>query len=365
MNILLITTHLNYGGITSYIKSMGRGLKIRGHNVFIASSGGDCLGYLESLGIENILIPIRTKSEMSPKVLLSLLKLLPIIKRKNIQIIHSNTRVTQVLGFFLSKFSRIPYISTCHGFFKPKISRRLFGCWGKFVIAISESVKRHLIEDFGVKANRIKLIYHGIPIPNSQFPIPNSQLKERLGLKKGKIVGIVGRLSEVKGHTYLIHAFKMVKDEYSDVQLLIVGEGKIKPHLLKLVSELRMRDDVVFLSPVFDTSEVLSVMDIFCLPSLKEGLGLALMEAQALGIPVIATRVGGITSLIEDEKTGLLVKPENTEELSKAILRLLKDKDLARNLGERAREFIQENFSLEKMIHLTENVYKECLEEGS
>jgi len=366
MNILLITTHLNYGGITSYIKSLAKGLKYRGHNVCIVSSGGDCLEFLKSLGIEHIFIPIRTKSEVSPKVLLSFFKLLPILKEKNIQIIHSHTRVTQVLSFFLSKFSKIPHISTCHGFFKPRVSRKIFGCWGDFVIAISEPVKRHLIEDFKVENNRIKLIYHGIDL--NKFKVQSSKFKvdfkEKLGLREGKVIGIISRLSEVKGHRYLISAFKIVKKEYPDVGLLIVGEGKIKPQLLELVSELKIKEDVLFLPSVSDTSEVLPAMDIFCLPSLKEGLGLSLMEAQAQGLPVIASKVGGITNLIEDKKTGLLVEKTDIQGLAFALLRLLKDEDLARDIGNRAREFIEENFSLEKMVILTENVYRECLEEG-
>lgn len=368
MNILLITTHLNYGGITSYIKSLAKGLKNKGHNIFVASSGGDCLEFLKDLGLEHILIPIRTKSEISPKVFLSLFKLLPILKKKNIQIIHSHTRVTQVLSFFLSKFSEIPCISTCHGFFKPRIFRKIFGCWGKFVIAISEPVKKHLIEDLGVKEDRIRLIYHGIEIEKSLPEAGSStakkvEIKKELGLKKEKIIGIIARLSEVKGHMYLIPAFKMVKEEYPDTQLLIVGEGKIKPQLLNLVSELKIKEDVLFLPPVSDPSEILSAIDIFCSPSLKEGLGLSLMEAMAEGITVIASRVGGITKLIQDQKTGLLVEKEGIEGLASAILKLLKNVELARNIGEKARRFIEENFSLEKMVILTENVYRECLEE--
>lgn len=364
MNVLLITTHLNYGGITSYIKSLAGGLKTKGHNVFVASSGGDCLDFFNKLKIPHFYIPIRTKSEISLKIYISFFKLLPFLKEKKIQIIHSQTRVTQLLGWLLSKFTKIPYISTCHGFFKPKFSRKLFGCWGRRVIAISESVKKHLLEDFDVKEDKIKLIYHGIDLNNSESINHRSQIKEKLGLKRERTIGIVARLSEVKGQRELIYAFKLVREEYPDVQLLIVGEGKIKPQLLDLVSELKIREDVLFLPPISDTSEILGAFDVFCSPSLKEGLGLSLMEAMGYGIPVIASKTGGITDLIEDGKTGLLVEIQDIKGLALAILRLLRDRRLAEDIRRNAKEFIRENFSSEKMVAQTIEVYKECLREN-
>lgn len=364
MNVLLITTHLNHGGITSYIKSLAKGLKIKGHNVFIASSGGDCLDLFNKLKIQHFYIPMRTKSEISPKVCISFFKLLPFLKEKKIQIIHSQTRVTQLLGWLLSKFTRISYISTCHGFFKPKFSRKLFGCWGKTVIAISESVKKHLLEDFDVKEDRIRLIYHGIDLNNLQPINHKSQIREKLGLKRERTIGIIARLSEVKGQRELIYAFKLVREEYPHIQLLIVGEGKIKPQLLDLVSELKIKEDVLFLPPTSDTSEILGAFDVFCSPSLKEGLGLSLMEAMGYGIPAIASKTGGITDLIKDGETGLLVEIQDIKGLALAILRLLRDRRLAEDIRRNAKEFIRENFSSEKMVTQTIEVYKECLREN-
>jgi len=364
MNVLLVTTHLNYGGITSYIKSLVKGLKIKGHNVFIASSGGDCLDLFNKLKIQHFYIPIRTKSEISPKIYISFFKLLPFLKEKKIQIIHSQTRVTQVLGWLLSNFIKIPYLSTCHGFFKPKFSRRLFGCWGRMVIAISESVKKHLLEDFNVKEDRIKLIHHGIDLNNLQPINHKLQIKKKLGLKRERTIGIIARLSEVKGQRELIYTFKLVREEYPDVQLLIVGEGKIKPQLLDLTSELKIREDVLFLPSTSDISKVLGVFDVFCSPSLKEGLGLSLMEAMGYGIPVIASKTGGITDLIKDGETGLLVEIQDIKGLASAILRLLKDDNIAEDIRKNAREFIKENFSLEKMVNQTIEVYEECLREN-
>jgi len=362
MNILYLTSHLDIGGVTSYILSLASGMKKRGHNVYVASGAGGVLPSFLENDIFYLPIPIKTKQELSPKVFISLYKLLKILKGKNIDIIHANTRVTQVLATLLNKFTGTRYISTCHGFFKRRLSRRIFPCWGLKVIAISEAVKDHLLEDFAIKEEDIRLIHNGIDIDKFKVQSPESKAKKKkeLGLTNGPLVGIVGRLSSVKGHFYLIEAMKNVLEKITDAQLLIVGDGKIKQDLVNLSRRLGIDKSVYFISSVADTAQVLSAMDLFVMPSLKEGLGLSLMEAMASGLSVIASDVGGIKSLVQDGHRGKLVHPADSAAISGAILDLLADKDKARALGENARRFIRDNFSQDKMILETEKLYSDC-----
>ena len=122
MKILLVTTHLNYGGISSYCFSLAKSLVSKGHKVFIASSPGDLLVCFELYNIEYIDIPIMTKSEVSPRVLMSAIKLAKFIKDEEIDIIHAHTRVTQITAHYLSSFTKVPFVTTCHGFFKRNFS---------------------------------------------------------------------------------------------------------------------------------------------------------------------------------------------------------------------------------------------------
>ena len=364
MNILIITTHLNHGGITRYVLNLAGGLKEKGHKVFVASSGGSCLGLLGPLGVEHINIPIKTKSELSPRVILSFLKLSSELREKSIDIMHCQTRVTQVLGQLLSFFSGIPFVTTCHGFFKRRISRRLFPSWGKFVIAISEPVKEHLINDFKLDSKKIRLVYHGIRNnkQDSQSLLEKSlNLKNRLGLGSGPVVGIIARLSEVKGHKYLVEAFKRVCEVIQEANLLIVGEGPLREGLDNLISSLGLGKRVFFSSSVDDIREGLSLMDVLVVPSVQEGLGLSIMEAQSFGVPVVGFEVGGITNLIKDGKTGLLAKYLDITSLAECILRILKDNKLSEELSETAKRFIDENFSFTDMIKNTEDIYEESL----
>ena len=364
MDILYITNHLNIGGITSYCLTLAAGMKQRGHNVYIASSGGQLFEQFKEKGIEYLHIPIRTKSEISPKILLSFFKLRSFIKKNHIDILHAHSRTTQVLAEFLGRKTGAPYISTCHGFFKARFSRRKFPCWGLKTIAISEAVKEHLLRDFKLDAENIKVIPNGVDVSrfSSKLKAQSSKLKEKLGLEEdAPVIGIVGRLSDVKGHRYLIQAMPEVLKAYPLAQLLIVGDGKIKKDLLKLSKELVLDEHIIFLPSVQDTSEVLQALDIFVMPSLQEGLGLALMEAMASGLPVVASGVGGIGNLIHDGENGILVQPADIKSLSCAIIGLLDNKDNAVSLGDSARRFVTENFSEENMISETEALYSEVL----
>ncbi len=366
MNILYLTNHLNIGGITSYVLTLAAGLKRRGHNIYVASSVGDLVSKFIEEGIEYIPIPIKTKQEVSLKVLLSMFKLQGLIDKNNIHIIHSNSRTTQVLGALLNRLKGVPHISTCHGFFKRRWLRMAFPCWGKKVIAISEQVKEHLIQDFGVDEKKIAVINNGIDIERFQVRSQKSQvqIKEELGLGDGPVVGIIARLSDVKGHIYLIEAMKTVLESMPSAQLLIVGEGKMQRELAALTGRLGIKKSVFFIPRLTNTTDALAVTDVFVMPSLKEGLGLALMEAMASGVAVVGSNIGGIKTLIRDGSSGLLVEPKDTRGIARALLNLLKDPARRLSLGKAAQEFISKNFSREKMVRETEGVYLECVNAG-
>lgn len=355
MNILFLTSHLNTGGIAHYVLSLSKGLKNKGHNVFVASSGGELLPKFIEYGIGYINIPIKTKCEISWNIGFSFLKILPFITENKIDIVHANTRVTQMLGFLIERFIHRPFISTCHGFFKKRFSRAVFPCWGKKVVAISAQVEEHLIKDFKVDKKNIALIYSGIDL--KKFPEP----AQKITLKEPPVIGIIARLSEEKGHIYLVDAMKMVLDKFPSAQLLIIGEGRMKQKLVSLVRTLGIEKNVFFISQIQNTSEGLSNMDIFVMPSLKEGLGLALMEAMASGLPVIGSAVGGIKTLIKNNYNGIMVEPADSQALAKAIIDLLQDSIKRQYLSVNARSYIKENFSYEKMIAQTEAVYSEIM----
>ncbi len=363
MNILFIANHLNVGGISSYLLTLAGGLKQKGHRVYLASGGGGLEQSFRQAGITLLEVPLKTKNEISPSIILSFWKLKKISAKLQIDLIHSHSRTTQVLGNWLGRALDKPHIFTCHGFFRPKLARKIFGCWGQKVIAVSEQVKEHLVNDFKLSTCRICVINNGIAAKEFGDFSSREKTRRQLGLGEGFLIGMIARLSEVKGHRYLIQAMPEVIKNFPQAKLLIIGEGKIKPALVKFVQDLRLAQTIRFIPKTENTKDFLSVLDIFVMPSLQEGLGLALMEAMAQGLAVVGSSVGGIKTLIQDKVNGLLVKPADAAALAQAMIFLLGDDQLRQQLGSEARRFIMANFSQEEMVDKTERVYQQCFEE--
>ena len=360
MKVLMLTTHLNTGGITSYLFVLTKEMIKKGHEVYIASNGGNMEPEFSALGVQLVTLNIRTKSILSPRIYGALPCLVRLIKEKQIDVIHAHTRITQVMGRLLDQMTGKPYLSTCHGYFKPKLSRRVAPCWGRVVIAISPAVKTHLEKDFGVEPERVALIKSGIDI--NDFPLmsaENRQAKRKeWGVADGPVIGIIARLSDVKGHAVLIDAMPAIVEKIPDVHLMIVGEGKMEGTLKQKVADLSLQNNVTFYPVVNQTAEVLPLFDIFVMPSISEGLGLSVMEAQAAGLPVVASRVGGIPALIKDGETGVLFESRDSAGLAKAVVDLLQNPEWAKELGACARAFVAKEFSVGRMAAETLGLYK-------
>lgn len=362
MKVLLLTNHLNTGGITAYLLNLVRGFSKRsGVDFWVASRGGELEQEFINAGACILRIPLTTKCEASPKVGISFLRLSKIFREEKFDLIHAQTRLTQVLAALLSRRFSVPFISTCHGYFKVRLTRRLFPCWGKGIIAVSDQVRDHLIADFGVKGEQIGLIYNGVDL--SQFH-PVSDLaketsKKALGFEPSqRLVGHIGRLSVVKGQKFLIEAAGRLRSKFSDVKFLLIGDGPERSRLLELVRKNGLEDIFFIRESVSDTSQALQAMDVFVMPSLQEGLGLSLLEAQAQGVPVVASSVGGILSVVRAEETGLLVPVADASALADAIERLLRERSLAQSLAKAALARIERIFSLDDTIRKTEEFYK-------
>ncbi len=344
--------------------SLSSGLNKKGHNCFIASSGGQAEEKFRACGITLINIPINTKCEVSPKILISFLKLKKELRTQKIDIIHANTRVTQVLGAIFSRFCNYPYISTCHGFFKKRFFRMVFPAWGDRVIAISKQVADNLERDFKIDKEMISIIHNGIDYQrfSSNSFEDKKNIKKSFNLSQdGPVVGMIARLSDVKGHTFFIQAMPQILNAYPKSCFVIAGEGRLKEKLKNEVNKLSLSKSVFFLPSQPDTSQLLSVMDCVVTPSIEEGLGLSIIEAQAVGVPVVAFSIGGIPSLIEHNKTGLLVGYKDVNALAQAVIKILSDEGLRRNIINQARENIKQKFSQDLMVDETLKAYMQVL----
>lgn len=360
MNVLFLTTHLNTGGITSYLLTLGKGMIERGVRVHIASSGGDMAGEFSARGVQLLNLNIRTKSELNPRIYCALPVLKRYVHQHTVDMIHTQTRITHVMGACLSRLTGRPHVSTCHGFYKTRLSRRIFPCWGNAAIAISAAVQAHLRDDFKMPDDHVALIFNGIDIrvfmPVS--PGVKQQLRHKHNLGDEFIIGIIARLADIKGHDILIESMKIIHAQMPDAKLIIAGEGKMEAKLRDMVKVFGLAQNIFFYPVTYKPAAVLPLLDVFVLPSREEGFGLAVLEAQAAGVPVVASRVGGIPSLIEDGKTGFLVEPENSAALAQTILGALRDKDRLAQIAKAGRRSVENNYGADTMVEKTLALYK-------
>ena len=365
MTILLLANHSNTGGITTYLMTLTRAFIARGHRVVLASSGGNMVPEIEKLGAIHVCFGFDLKCEVHPRVFFQSFRLADLIRDHKVDIIHAQTRVTQMSAALASRLSGIPYVSTCHGFFKPHLGRRILPLWGQRVIAVSAPVKEHLIRDFKLPVKAVALIANGIDLGSFTPLLPEARttLRRQWGVPDSPVVGIVARLSDVKGHQFLIEAMPRVLDVIPTAKCFIFGNGPLEAALKAMVKTRGLDAAVLFYPVVNRTAEVLPLLDVFVMPSLQEGLGLAVLEAAAMSIPAVASRVGGLIDAVQDKYTGLLVGPGDPAALAKAIIVLLSDKKRARSMGENARDFVVRNFSAETMAEATLSAYQSVISE--
>jgi len=363
MNVLHLTTHLDMGGITIYIQRLARFLKPYGVKTHIFSSGGS----LESAFLqEGVLVykrPVRTKNVLHPKLFLQLPFLVRLVRREKIQLIHAHTRVMQGLAFWLSLFTGVPVVTTCHGFFKPKWGRFLMPAWGSRVIAISTLVQEHLEKDMRVPAEKIKMIHNGVDpfVMDTAFNrLTAAEAKSKFGLDpQAPVMGIVARLVKDKGHEFALRALKELSADYPKLQLLIVGNGPHRDNLERLAEELGVTQRVRFTGSVTEVAECLRAMDFFVFPATwREGFGLSVIEAMLCQRPVIVTNIRAVSLLIRHQETGLLVEPSDTAALANALRVVIQSPQERRRLGENARKEVLEHFTMERMAREVWQLYQ-------
>lgn len=245
------------------------------------------------------------------------------------------------------------------------------------LIAVSRAIVAKLVEE-GRTAAPVDLIYNGVDLQKYEYTDACCTLPEEYGFPEGTpLVGVVARLEPEKGHRTLLEAWPLVLERVPEARLLIIGEGNQRPALEAQAEEMDLLGEqcssdtcvgtrgarpgakVLFTGLRDDVPAVTAALDVAVLPSYREAQGLALLEAMALRRPVVATAVGGVPEMIENERTGLLVPPHDAVALGAAIARLLTDHPLADVLARAGHDFVHEHFSLDEMVRAVSAIYEQ------
>ncbi|MCK4885392.1 glycosyltransferase family 4 protein [Candidatus Bathyarchaeota archaeon] len=235
------------------------------------------------------------------------------------------------------------------------------------LIAVSKYTVDELTELYGIDEKKIHVIYNGVDVQKFKPRPDRAELRREFGLEdKNKIVLFVGRLYHRKGLEILLRSIPPVLQEFSDVKFVISGKGfKEKEESLRnLAKQLDIEDHVTFMGYVPDEKlpNLYSTSDIFVLPAIYENFPFAILEAQATGLPVISTKVGGIPEFLVDNENGFLIDAGNSAQLTQRVLALLQDPKLAKEMGMRGRKLIEEKFSWRLITSQVIDLYHKLLE---
>jgi lipopolysaccharide heptosyltransferase II len=358
MNILQILPELNVGGVETGTLDLAKYLVRSGHKAVVVSNGGELVRELESYGAIHYKLPVHKKSVFM--ILKMIPRLAEIIKKEKIDIVHARSRVPAWIAYFACRRSNVVFITTCHGYYQKHIFSEVMG-WAKRVIVLSNVIARHMIEDFSVPYERIRLVPRSVDLEKFRYSEPDKKRRKEFN------VGIIGRITPIKGHLHFIKAMAKVARAVPRLKIWIVGDAPTsreayKEQLQVLTRRLGLWHCTEFLGTQRDIPTILSYLDLLVLATTThEAFGRVIVEAQAAGVPVVATEVGGVVDIVENGKTGLLVPPADPHNMAEAIIRIFKDPQLARNLAEKAYIKVKEKYNVELMVKNTLDVYQEAL----
>ena len=357
MNILQILPELNVGGVETGTVDLAKYLIQHGHKSVVVSAGGPLVGDLEKQGTIHYTLPVNRKNIFV--MLKAAYKLVEIIQKERIDVIHARSRVPAWIALWASRQTQAVLITTCHGYYSRHFFSRVMG-WGKLVIAISEVIGQHMVQDFGVPSHHVRIIPRSVD--TSKFSIP----RKTKGSMDPLIVTMIGRITPLKGHSYFLKAMAQVIRTLPNVRVQLIGDASskrrgYKDELILLTKRLGIAHCVEFLGNRRDIPQLLAHSDCLVLSTItQEAFGRVILEAQAAGVPVVATKVGGVSEIIDHGKTGLLVPAKDVEAMAKAVIHLLKNHEFASSLVGAAYKKIEHRYTLTHMAEATLQVYREA-----
>jgi glycosyltransferase involved in cell wall biosynthesis len=348
------------GGQEKRILAEVAGLAERGHYTAIA-----CRGHARikeealKLGIDVHTLPLRRPYDIS-----SIMKLAGILKAEKFDIVNTHSGVDAWIGGLAASFSRTPVLArTRHLNIPLKRSPLNFIHYLPDVyITCGENMRDTLVERCGFPEDKVISIPTGVS-PGFFDIERNKKACLAYGIDEhSPVVANVGILRSVKGHEVTLKSVHKVAESVPGVKFLIVGDGPRKRELERMAGEMDIAGHVVFTGFVEDIPEIYSFTDVAVLSSWSEGLPQSMLQAMAAGVPVVATKVGGVPEIVIHGKTGELVEQGDHEALGKGIIHILKNPDYAMQIAERARDNVMKEHAAGRMIEKIESLYKDLLD---
>ena len=379
IRLIQLVTRLDTGGVPEHVLALLDGLSRRGYSMTVVCRevSERYRTRLEQMGVRIILLDLRRL--ISPVAdLRAAWRLYRLLRDEGCQVLHMHMSKAALLGGLIGTAARVPVrVNTAHNLgciaLPQRVLRGLFWLYDKAlfattmhaVITVSSKVRQSIVRLGVLPAGKAYAIPNGIdPRPFAADADARARTREALGLGDEHVaVGCVARLVWFKGLDALIDAIPGVVRDHAQARFFIVGEGPLKEQLLAQARQLGIADKLVFLGERDDVAALLAAFDVFVLPSVSEGMPITILEAMAAAKPIVATDVGGVGEMIEDQVSGLLVPARAPGALADALNALVGDARRRERMGEAAKARLERDFAQDSMVNATDRLYREKLAE--
>jgi glycosyltransferase involved in cell wall biosynthesis len=363
VNILISNSSNIFAGGEVYVLTLAAQLHQRRHSVAVSGQQGNLLlQKCEGIGIETIPLDFRHMS----KVFSVAARLRREVKRRGVEIIHSNANYDRTCAAIAAAWTPVAHIATVHSAhsIQHNFTHWLRNRYGTaHFIAVAESVRTVLVEEDHIAGELISVVPNGVQ-DNLHPGNMRTGLRAGLGIAPSAVVvGNIARLVPFKGQRYLITALSVLRDRGLDVHLLIAGDGELRGELEQQAANLGVADAVHLLGFREDARDLYHACDIYCQPSIdlgEEAFPIAVLDAMASGLPVVGTTVGGIPDMIHDDTTGYLVAPGDPGRLAEALGSLCTDRARRELFGNASHHLFREKYSAEAMADAVELIYEKA-----
>jgi glycosyltransferase involved in cell wall biosynthesis len=368
MHILHLRNTLNDGGVEKMLLNWCNHLdhtRLRFSIVCFANPGGTeacLLDRANAIDVPTFRVPWGRRK----RLLAAVDSFVRIIESTKATLVHSHDAKSNVVATLAQLRTRVPVVGSAYAWFGDRsVFRVRLYEWldvhmlKRFqgVVTVSESLQRESMHR-GLDPDRLMLIRTGVDYESLQKIPDRDAVRRSLGLTPDDIViGNLARLWPEKGQSYLLEALRIVVDRHPSVKLVIIGTGPLEERIRAQARDLGLAENVVLAGFPDNLSEVINILDAQVHSSVYEGLPIALLQGMAAGLPIVSTDVGGIREVLTHGDSGLIVPPGNSVQLASAMLELIEDRVSARRMGETARRFVREQYSMEAAMRQLEAAY--------
>ncbi|MGE5632712.1 MAG: glycosyltransferase [Caulobacteraceae bacterium] len=360
IKVMHVLSDMKVGGAGRWLINLLKAADRTKYEVKVVLPVGSLLtDIIKDMGFQTVSVEGMNDKSFDKGTTLALYKL---FKKEKPQIVHTHASLSARIAARMAGVKGVVNTKHCldgirkgmGGFAGAVLNSRL----SDRIIAVSNAVKQNIVES-GISGSKVEVIYGGIEDIEEKSDEEKIRLREGLGLSKEDIVvGIVARLSDVKGHIYFIEAADIVSKAAQNVKFVIAGTGPKEAELKELVMKKGLQDRIVFTGYVEEVESIFNIIDINVISSVSEALCLSLIEGMCVGKPCIGTDTGGIPEVVRDGYNGYLVPVREAKELADAILKLVQNPELRKSMGDKGRELVVQNFKADVMARKIEKIYE-------